>query len=57
VIAGLLAFAGIGMMGLVSAQLTAHWIHRGEGDPIHAELRALRREVAELKELLTHRQA
>jgi voltage-gated potassium channel len=53
VIAGLLAFAGIGMMGVVSAQLTAHWIHRGEGDPIHGELRALRREVAELKELLS----
>jgi hypothetical protein len=56
VIAGLLAFAGIGLMGLVSAQLTVHWIHRGEGDPTHRELRALRREIAELKALLTQRE-
>ncbi len=57
VLAGLLAFLGIGLLGFASARLTARLLQQqDEADPtarIDAEeVRALRREIAELRALL-----
>lgn len=50
VVAGLLAFLGIGLFGFASAQLTARFL--GQNDRTADELHQLRLEVAELRRML-----
>lgn len=50
IIAGLLAFLGIGLFGFVSAQLTARLL--GQRDEVAGEIAALRKEIADLREAL-----
>ena len=50
VVAGLLAFVGIGLFGFASAQLTARLL--GQSDRTAQELRELRAEIASLRGLL-----
>jgi voltage-gated potassium channel len=50
VVAGLLAFFGIGLFGFASAQLTARFL--GQNDRTADELHQLRSEVAELRRIL-----
>jgi voltage-gated potassium channel len=54
VLTGFVAFIAIGLFGVTSARLTALWLHeRDQGhEPVISEIRALRREVAELRALL-----
>lgn len=56
IVSGLLVFVGIGLLGFVSARLTALWLRQEtRHDPVAEHLEALRAEVAELRQvLLTH---
>jgi voltage-gated potassium channel len=52
-IAGLLVFVSIGLIGLTSSRLTAMWMHQArEADPTAHELEAIREELAALRALL-----
>lgn len=53
VIAGALVFVGLGLLGFISAQLTARWLRteRGESE-VERKLAVLASELSELKELL-----
>jgi len=60
VLAGLLAFLGIGLLGFASARLTAKFLQQQNGDDPSLrisvdEVRALRAEIAELRTLLVQR--
>lgn len=52
-VAGALIFVGIGLLGFVSARITAMWLHQGDQTAeLVDEVRALAREVASLRALL-----
>jgi voltage-gated potassium channel len=53
VLAGALVFFGLGLLGFISAQLTARWLRvENRESAVEAQLKALRNEVAELKAIL-----
>lgn len=53
VLAGALVFFGLGLLGFISAQLTARWLRTERREvSVVTELTALRAEIAELKHLL-----
>jgi Ion channel len=53
ILAGLLAFTGIGILGFASSRLTATWLRQGNGDEAMArELSCVRTELASLREAL-----
>ena len=53
VIAGGLVFVGLGLLGFISAQMTARWLRTERGETqVETRLAALSQEIAELKELL-----
>jgi voltage-gated potassium channel len=53
VLAGALVFFGLGLLGFISAQLTARWLRvENRENTIEHQLAALRTEIAELKEML-----
>jgi voltage-gated potassium channel len=59
VLAGVLAFIGLGLVGFASARLTTIFLHQAKDDPGAAvtavEIARLRTEIGELKALLTER--
>lgn len=58
VLAGLLAFLGIGLLGFASARLTAWWLRRDSHDAAMLQhLAAMRAEIAELRRLVEERHA
>lgn len=53
IIAGGLVFVGLGLLGFISAQLTARWLRTERGENrTERQLVALRQEIAELKQLV-----
>jgi len=53
VIAGALVFVGLGLLGFISAQLTSRWLRVDDHQrTIDGQLRAIRQELAELKQLI-----
>jgi len=53
VLAGALVFFGLGLLGFISAQLTARWLRTERREAsVATELASLRREIAEMKDLL-----
>ncbi|HKW71510.1 MAG TPA: ion channel [Candidatus Dormibacteraeota bacterium] len=53
VIAGGLVFVGLGLLGFISAQLTARWLRTEQGEGrVERQLATLSQDVAEIKELL-----
>jgi len=53
VLAGALVFFGLGLLGFISAQLTARWLRTERREAsVATELASLRSEIAEMKDLL-----
>jgi len=53
ILAGLVIFVGLGLLGFVSARLTARWLNQENDSALtSAEVKSLRRELSEIKELL-----
>jgi len=53
ILAGLLVFLGLGLLGFLSAQLTARWLRHERGEAsVEQQVAALRQETAELKAML-----
>ena len=56
VIAGLLVFVGIGLIGFLSARLTARWLQADDGDAaLGTRIAALEDQIAMLREVLVSR--
>jgi voltage-gated potassium channel len=53
ILAGLVIFVGLGLLGFVSARLTARWLNQENDAALtSAEVKSLRSELSEIKELL-----